>query len=141
MRLLPCRGVVICALLAAATGCASFSGVGPDSVRLDRRSRNLLDTRDLRQVETLNAYEAIRRLQPRWLSGRGQSVMVSPEREGVRVYLDGMYYGDAGILKRMSVRTIQEIRFLSAADATLRYGTGHSDGALDIYTRQGFRAR
>lgn len=141
MQLLPFRGAILCALAVAAAGCASVKGVTPDATPSGSQARNLLTTADLRQVENLNAYEAIRRLQPRWLTGRGQAVLVNPAREGPRVYLDGMYYGEMGILKRMSVRTIQQIRFLSSPQATLRYGTGHADGAFEVLTRQGFRAR
>lgn len=141
MRRLPYRSVVSCILVAAATGCASLRAVATDDAPAGRDARDLLTSDALREVENLSAYEAIRRLQPRWLNERGPSVLVRPARAGRRVYLDGLYFGDMSSLKRMSVRTIQEIRFLSAGEATLRYGTGHPDGAFDIFTRQGFRAR
>ncbi|HLA14370.1 MAG TPA: hypothetical protein VJZ25_05040, partial [Gemmatimonadaceae bacterium] len=51
------------------------------------------------------------------------------------VFLDGQRYGDIETLKTMPVQTIREIRYLSASDATTKYGTGYTNGVIEVYTR------
>jgi hypothetical protein len=116
-------------------GCATSHGVDPQP-RAD--ARTVLDERALSSVERLNVYEAIRRLKPTWLTGRGQSTLAEPGREAIRVYLDGMPNGDVSTLARVPVRNVGRIQFLDARTATLRFGTGHADGAILVSTRHGF---
>jgi hypothetical protein len=90
-------------------------------------------------MEDLSVFEAIRRLRPTWLRYRGQSVVTSPEREGLRVYLDGSFYGNADAVGQLRVSDVEEIRFLDAREATLRFGTGHTVGAILVSSRKGER--
>lgn len=131
----------MCAVVLATAACASIHSVPREAMPSPDTSRHLLASAELRSVEGLDAFEAIRRLKPSWLTGRGVSTLVAPEREGLKVYLDGMPHGDLRTLKRMSIRTIEEIRLLDSRQATTRYGIGHPDGALEISTRRGFVAR
>lgn len=87
--------------------------------------------------DELTVSELIQRLRPRWLRYRGQAVLTSPEREGLRVYLDGSFYGDARALGQLKVVAVEEIRFLDSRRATMRFGTGHTVGAILVTTRRG----
>lgn len=126
------RGLVT--TLLAVASCAPAVSSSPGS-RADGRS--VITREDLADTPQLTAYEAIRRLRPAWLRYRGQSVLSGPDREGLRIYLDGAFYGDATALGQIIVNTVQEIRFLDSRQATLRYGTGHTVGAIAIATRKG----
>jgi hypothetical protein len=50
----------------------------------------------------------------------------------VIVYVDGTRMGGVQELKRIPSQDVREIRFLSASDAQLRYGTGHAAGAIQV---------
>jgi hypothetical protein len=76
------------------------------------------------------AYELVRVLKPTWL--RQRSTRVDP----VRVYLDGMRLGNVRELSNISVESVQEIRYMSGPDATTRFGTGHSGGAIVVISRR-----
>jgi hypothetical protein len=82
----------------------------------------------------LNIYEAIRRLRPAWLRPRGQAVLTGPDRESLRVYLDRQIFGDIESLTNLMVRDVREIRYLDARQATLRFGTDHTLGAIVVIT-------
>ena len=129
-------GAVLATLIVSSTACASAHGVAAVE-KTDQR--NVLEERDLSPVQRLNAFDALRRLKPHWLSGRGQLALVGPERESVRVYLDGMPNGDLASLRRLPVSTVGRIQFLDSRTATLKFGTGHAEGAILVTTRHGGR--
>jgi hypothetical protein len=81
------------------------------------------------EVAATSAYDAILRLRPAWLRTRGGS-------EGdIRVYIDGVNAGDTQRLRVMSLDRVREMRRISASDATTRWGTGHTAGAIEVITR------
>jgi len=127
---------VLAVLLVASTGCATAHGVAAPA-KADHR--NVLEEQDLAPLARLDAFEALRRLKPHWLSGRGQTALLDPERQSVRVYLDGMLNGDVASLRRVSMQTVGQIQFLDSRTATLRFGTGHAEGAILVTTRHGRR--
>ncbi len=122
-------------LFLIAAGCATSGGSGGE-VGGRSPERDVLTEADLEGMDQLSVYEAVRRLKPNWFRYRGQSVLVSPEREGLRVYLDGSFFGDAESVQAIMVQNIQEIRFLDARQATLRFGTGHTVGALLLTSKK-----
>jgi len=124
----------LCILLGvlALVGCAA-SGQGSSSAH-QGQDHDLITVEDLEGMDALNAYEAIRRLRPVWLRYRGQSVITGPDRESLRVYVDQRYYGNAEVLSTLMARNIREIRFLDSREATLRFGTDHTVGAILITT-------
>lgn len=132
-----CRSLVIGAVSAALAlgGCAS-SGTSPGAAA-GSRDRNLITNAELQGMDALNVYEAVRRLRPTWLRYRGQSVLSGPDRESLRVYVNGSYFGDAESLSNLRARNVQELRFLDARQATLRYGTDHTVGAIVVTTGGG----
>ena len=126
--------VVLVAILAA---CASAQTNEDATPRGSDAGREVITRAELGGHEDLSAFEVVRRLRPTWLRYRGQAILTSPEREGLRVYLDGSYFGDASTLGQLRVVAIEEIRFLDSRRATMRFGTGHSVGAIVVTTRRG----
>jgi len=110
-----------------AVACAgSGSGSGSEGPR--RGSANLITSAELQDVANLSAYEAIQRLRPIWLRPRSGS-------SGPVVFVDGAQMGDPNMLQSISAATVEEIRFRSASDATTRYGTGVTGGAIEVKTK------
>lgn len=81
-----------------------------------------------------DAYEVLQRLRPTWLRSRGRSSLAHHEDAQPVVYLDSMRYGSVDVLRRINVESIQQIEFLHARDATTRFGSGHSGGAIMVST-------
>jgi hypothetical protein len=48
------------------------------------------------------------------------------------VFLNGRPFGDLVTLYDFNSQTIDEIRFISPADATIRYGTGYAGGIIHV---------
>ena len=122
------RRMLVLGAFAAVTGLAACASGGGSSG--PRRDPNLLTLEELTEYGTLTAADAVRRLRPRWLTGRGGG-------NQPQLVLDGARMGDAATaLQSMNVSDIQEMRYLNAADATMRYGTNYPGGAI-VVTRRG----
>ena len=109
-------------LVTLGAACASGGGgeQGP------RRDPNLITAEELADYHNLDCYDAVRRLRPRWLQSRAGDPTV------VR---DGSRLGPASdYLAQIQVGQVASIRYLSATEATMRFGTGANGGAIVVTT-------
>ncbi len=73
--------------------------------------------------------EALQRTRPRFLRTRSPRAPV--------LYIDGMPAGPIASLDAIPVNSVRYVVHLSAPEATIRYGTGHSGGAILVMMRDG----
>ncbi|MCY3548509.1 MAG: Plug domain-containing protein [Gemmatimonadetes bacterium] len=120
--------IIAFGLATAVAACSSTGGPsGP------RRDPNLITAEELSEYATLSALDVVRRLRPRWLTGRGQG---SGGMNRPQVLQDGTRLGDPdNALRSIAVSDIESIRYLSASDATMRYGTNFPGGAIVVTSR------
>lgn len=119
-------GLPLVFVLGAAFGlaaCASGGG-GADG---PRRDANLITAEELAEYTTLTAHDVIRRLRPRWLRARGGG---APQ-----LIMDGARLGSLDGLSSISVADVESLRYLSASDATMRFGTNFPNGAIEVLSR------
>ena len=84
---------------------------------------------ELSGLTVSRAYEAARRLRPAWLQARGRSHLPV-------IYRDNARWGsDPRSLENIRIDAVRQMRFLSASDATTRYGTGFAGGVILVVTR------
>lgn len=93
-----------------------------------------------------SAYDIVRTLRPTMMTSRGITTAASQSQSAVReadasvkVYVNGMWYGGVESLATISANSVREIRWLSAVDATIRFGTGNVAGAIVVSTRDARR--
>lgn len=120
-----------CALLFFAA-CGSTSnqrgsrGGNPDRINADQME----EVAD--QYNT--AYSVIEGLRPLWLRKRGRSTTNPSE---IVVYLDGSRYASPDALRSIPTVDVASMAFLSPAEATNRYGSGHIHGAILVTSKSG----
>jgi len=126
MPAIPSRtaGVFVVTLGLALAGCAS-SGT---SSRPAGATANRIVRAELESVGQVDAFEAVNRLRPRWMSSRGGSRPV--------LYVDGTRRNDISDLQSLRAFDIEEIEYMSGSDASTRFGTGHGGGAIMVSTRR-----
>ncbi len=120
------RFLSLLALVILGSACASSGQPGQSR---PRRRSNLITAEELSGLSVSNAYEAVRRLRPAWLQARGRSGLPVVYRNNAR------WGGDPRSLESIQINVINEMRFLSASDATTRYGTGFTGGVILVATR------
>ncbi len=124
--------VLVMLLVSGAFACAT-SGQSSGS----RGGRNLITTDELSKEPSGTLFDAVQRLRPRWLQNRGISSVRAMRPTPPQVYVDGSPVGSTGALHSISVSDVETARYLSASDATTRFGTGHDGGAIVVTTRTG----
>jgi hypothetical protein len=77
-----------------------------------------------------NAYELVSRLYPEWLSSRAPSSLVF--QTPIKVYVDRVLQGGIEALREIHVDMISSIECLRGPEATQRFGTDHTAGAIVV---------
>jgi hypothetical protein len=112
------------------TGCAGGGGSGGASEAPRRGSSTRIVADELAGVAELDLYTAVNRLRPTWL--RPQSRGTLPV-----IIVDGTpQAGGVDSLRSMRASDVAELQYMSASDATTRYGTGYTAGAIVVSTRR-----
>ena len=95
----------------------------------------MISAEELATTAALDAFDSVRRLRPMWLRTRGPVSMSL--QSGVQVYVNGSRRGRLEVLKNLRATNIESITYLSAPEATTRFGVDHSDGAIMVILRRG----
>ncbi len=119
------RLLSLLAIVVIAGACASSGGSSRP-----RRDRNLITTAEFAELPGLStALQVVERLRPAWLRPRGRSGLPT-------VYRNNSRWGqNPAALANISVENVQEIRFLSATDATMRWGASVGGTVILVTTR------
>lgn len=106
-----------------------------------RGSANVITAEEIAaKPELTNAYDAVQFLRPRFLQSRGQTSFNATSGAGMTpplpvVFLDNQPFGDISSLRQIAISGVQEIRYISAADATTKWGTGYPNGVIQVVRR------
>jgi hypothetical protein len=114
-------------------GCAT--GAGTSSATTQRGGGDVITSEELAKVAHSDLYAAINQLRPTYLITRGASSFGGGAPEVVQVYVDGVRRGDIQALHQINAVDVKEVRHLSATEATQRFGTGNTMGAI-VVTRK-----
>jgi hypothetical protein len=133
------------ALILGISGCASGSGGGG-------ASSNMITQQQIDGFNGEDAYQLVQRYKSRWLRpARNQNSLTAQTAGSVvpggdqdalpgqeiyaQVFRDGVFYGNLESLRSLDPREIASVEYISATDATTRYGTGYSGGIIELHTR------
>lgn len=127
------RKTLLVAFGLAALGCGS-GGSGTASQpatesRVTRGPANLITEAEIRSSSVQNALEAVQSLRPAMMRPR-------PGGGPVMLYLDNVKMMDLNVLTTVPAGRVLEIRYISAQDATTRWGTGHASGVILVTTKR-----
>ncbi len=97
----------------------------------------LLTAEELEASGASDVYEAVERLRPRWLRGRGGRSLDALETDILVYFNDSRMGSPEETLRSMSLDGISRIEYLDSARASALPGTGsgHVEAAIMVYTR------
>ena len=128
------------ALAPEAGGDASADGAVAAPVRARRAGSSLRDPitqADIARIHAASAYDAVVRLRANFLGNRGVNSFMRPvQSTRPTVFVDGMEMGTIFELRTIPAGDVLEIRFLSGADAMIRYGDGYMAGIIHVTTKR-----
>jgi outer membrane cobalamin receptor len=125
--------LVACTVLAACATTSQRAGA--------RANSNLITEEEIAQSSAPSAYELIQRLRPNFLQTRGTVHGVPSngtndlEPVDLVVYLNETRLGGSDQLRQIAPTDIREIRYYTASEATTKWGSGNSAGAIQIIMR------
>lgn len=112
-----------------------------------RTNRDRITAEEIQASQESNLYEVVESLRPRWLRARGTDAMrpggtmQTPEGNvdvitpaAVVVYVDGVRRGDIRALRSIPTSGVTALQYLDAREATTRFGSGHTAGAILVTT-------
>jgi hypothetical protein len=114
--------LVALAAIIVLAGCAT-PGDGP------RMNPNRLTAEELASREFNTAYDAVQLMRPQWFRGDRAGTGVP-----ATVYLDGSRMGGPDSLRQIRAEGVVSMQFLSASEASTRFGMGHGGGAILVNT-------
>ncbi len=118
--------VIVPAAAVLAMACASGGQTSGRSVG----NRNVITAEELASLGGLgDVYDAIQRLRSTWF--RTRSGTTAPV-----VVIDNVRAGDLEMLRSISTQNVQQLRYISPSDATTRWGTGYTGGAIEVIMRR-----
>ncbi len=118
------------AALCISTACAAASTSGDEGK--PARNPDVITADELTAPEIMagDALSAIQRLRPRFLMVQGQKSSSNTSAGSVKVSIDGAPLLGVDQLHNVQTSSIKEIRYLSASDASQRFGTAANAGAV-----------
>ena len=108
--------------LIAAVGCHVHQIAPIDPERLSQE--------EMLQEHFTNVYDAVASLRSGWLTVRGTDSFRQTSQ--IRVYYDENRLGGVDEMRSVLVTSVASLRHYNGVDATVRWGVGHSAGAIQI---------
>ena len=126
--------VLVLGLVPAVSTCVSSGGAASGAAGTGGSS-TLIVRAQLEELASQSAYSAVETLHRRWIMPR-RGVGLATVPLYARVVVDGIVRGELVELDRLNTVNIETMRYLSAPDATIKYGTGFPGGAIEVATRR-----
>ena len=129
-------------LIAVSSGCSSSgsSNSATGAPRAPSRQNDVITAAEIaeRAADASNALQIVQKLRPQMLTTRGRFSPADSSDAGARprVVVDGVAYGQVENLVNVNAISVMEIRYISATDATTRFGTGYVGGAILVTTKK-----
>ena len=124
----------------AVLACAQPSAVAGDpNAPPATHDRSVLTRAELRASTDQYLYDVIQRLRPDWLRTHGATsigagLSGNSDPDPIRVYVGMVRVGGPDYLTRLATAQAESLKFFSAAQAQLRFGTGNTNGAIQVIT-------
>jgi hypothetical protein len=102
-----------------------------------RRNANVIGRDELADPSLVgvSGLDAVRRLRPTFLTRRGATSLRDPEVGVVKVSIDGHSLGPLADLEQIRTNEIRSIVYLSASDATQRFGVASNGSPVIVVER------
>lgn len=124
------------ALLLAAALTVFLAGCGWRSAGGGSYDRNLITADDISGTAAQTAYDAVQRLQPQWLTSRGNVSITNAAATIPSVFVSGVQVGDVEHLRNILADDVAEMKYYPAGEAGARFGMGHPRGVIEVILKE-----
>ena len=119
---------ILCATACASSSSGTSNGPKPGP--------NLITADEIAKVNVQNAYEAVQKLRPAMFRQRQVATAMASASGELVVYVDNNRVGNVDALRQISASTVAAVRYFSASEAQLKWGSGHPGGVIEVVTKR-----
>jgi len=127
---------LLCAVAIAAVGATACSSSTPTTSTASRPSANVITADEIAKASVQNAFEAVQKLRPNMLRRPTIASANAQSRGEIVVYIDNTRYGAVDNLRQIPASTIAAVRYFSASESQLKWGSGHPGGVIEVLTKR-----
>lgn len=127
---------LLCALASSvvvATACSSSTSSASGSTR---SSPNVITADEISKASVQNAFEAVYKLRPTMLGRPTMASANAQSRGEIVVYIDNTRYGPVDNLRQIPASSIALVRYFSASESQMKWGSGHPSGVIEVVTKR-----
>lgn len=125
-----CLSIVI--ISASMCACAASPSTRP--IIASGAGRDVITAAEIVASRVTDVYQAVAQLRPEFLRRRAIGAIPAFAAPEATVYLDDLPFGTVESLRSIPLERVRIIRYLSAAEADLRWGGTHVAGAILVTT-------
>ena len=122
------RQLLLSTVLVISSACATPYTGDPSPIGSD-----VLLAPEIVQSRVIDTYQAVTQLRPQFLKVR-DPLIPTLARKGLRVFLDDVDLGGVDALRTIPIDQVTAIRYISASDAQLRWGSDLPNGVILVST-------
>jgi hypothetical protein len=97
---------------------------------------NLITEAEISKASVQNALEAVQKLRPAMLQRQQAASANAQSRGEIVVYVDNNRYGPVEQLRQIPSSSIFAVRYFSASESQLKWGSGHPSGVIEVITKR-----
>jgi hypothetical protein len=96
--------------------------------------RDVITAAEIVAARVTDVYQAVSQLRPEYLRRRAVTTVPTITPVSVAVYVDDVWFGNAESLRLVPLDRVRQIRYVTRADAELRYGRRLPAGVILVTT-------
>jgi hypothetical protein len=134
----PPPAIVAAAAPVVTTGAAPTpdpAAIDPSRPGTSSHSRDVLTPAEYQGTTARDAYGLVQQYRSEWLRTRGRTSFHADSVATLQIYVNGSRFGDVESLREIPIAEILELRYRNGQEATMRYGTNHPAGVIEIKTQ------
>ena len=120
-------------LVLGVAACSSSTLARPGA---SRSAPNLITADEISKASVQNALEAVQKLRPAMLRRSTVSSANAQSRGEIVIYIDNTRYGAVDNLRQIPASSIALVRYFSASESQLKWGSGHPSGVIEVVTKR-----
>ena len=126
--------IFVAAVAVSVAACASSgSSAGASG---PRSSPSVITSDEIAKTSVQNAFDAVQKLRPSMLRQRQVATANAQSSGELVVYVDNSRFGNADALRQIAANQVASLRYYTASEAQLKWGSGHPGGAIEVTTKR-----
>ena len=130
---------LIAAVAAVALVAIACSSSGAPAPRGGGRSApNLITEDEIAKASVQNALEAVQKLRPAMLKRPTVASANAQSKGELVIYVDNTRFGSGAVenLRQIPASTIAAVRYFSASESQMKWGSNHPGGVIEVLTKR-----